>query len=86
MELIITDPHLLFIQQLYKDDIFTQHVKEAEYVNKNFRYAAYRQYILFQYCRLGAHNRRPVPSSCTLVRREKVLDPNGQYVEYVLSW
>lgn len=79
MKLIITDPVVLHVLQMYRNDIFARHATTVEDINASFRH---RQYILFQYSRLWPGVRRPVPSCCTWYVRDKFLDPNGNYVEY----
>ena len=84
--IIITDPHVLVLQRLYQNDIFARHATSVEDINKSQRYAAYTQFTLFKYGKLGAHDRRAVPSYCTWFIRNKLPDPNGHYIENVPIW
>ena len=86
MDLIITDPRVLALQRLYRNDIFARHGPSVKDINKSHRYAAYTQFTLFKYGKLGARDRRAVPSYCTWFIRNKFPDPNGHYIEYVQIW
>ena len=74
------------MQRLYRNDVFARHNATEEEYNKAMRHAAYRQYILFEYGRLGRGVRRPVPSCVTWFIRDKFPDSLGHYVPYVPSW
>ncbi|XP_060567955.1 P2X purinoceptor 7-like [Ruditapes philippinarum] len=86
MDLTITDPGVLQLQQLYRNDVFARLAVLEEDVNASMRHAAYRQYVLFHHGKLGQGERRPVPSCATWVIRDKYPDPNNYYIEYVPSW
>ncbi|XP_066933254.1 uncharacterized protein [Clytia hemisphaerica] len=49
---------------------------------RELRKAAYRQFTLWKYGRLGNNNRRVVPSCCVLKVRSEFPSPNGIYLGY----
>ena len=51
--------------------------------NDEYRYAAYRQFILWQYGKLSAGERISLPSCCVLAIRNKFPSPDGQYKGFV---
>ncbi|KAL4234519.1 hypothetical protein ACF0H5_006162 [Mactra antiquata] len=86
MDLSITDEGVLQIQQLYRNDMFRRFAVTEEDINASMRHAAYRQYILFHFGKLGHGIRRPVPSCCTWFIRDKYPDPNNYYVPFEPSY
>jgi len=86
MRLLILDAGVLRTQMLYRNDVFARHAATEKDVNKSYRHAGYRQYILIHHGRLGLGVRRPVPSCCTLAIRDTFPDPDGFYVPYEPSW
>ena len=52
------------------------------YSPESFRKAAYRQYILWKYKKLGRGNRRVCPSCVVNCIREWYPSPNGQYMGF----
>ena len=90
MDVLILDAAVLMLQRIYRGDIYN--IRDQQAVqgdgrnlgeeNKRFRYAAYRQFILWQHGALGKGNRRVVPSCCVLRIRERYPDPHAHYVGF----
>ena len=58
MDLYILDNGTLRLARMYRNDILAlQDVQEPGEDNREFRHAAYRQFVLWQYGRLGEGNR-----------------------------
>lgn len=55
----------------------------GEEPNKANRHAAYRQFVLWHYGRLGNRNRRAVPSCVVWRIRSTFPDPHDNYVGYI---
>ncbi|KAH3828738.1 hypothetical protein DPMN_130720 [Dreissena polymorpha] len=86
MRLMILDAGVLRTQMLYRNDVFARHAASEKDVNKSYRHAGYRQYILIHHGWLGLGVRRPVPSCCTWAIQDTFPDPDGFYVPYEPSW
>ena len=83
MDLYILDNGTLRQAKMYRKDILAlQDVQEPGEDNREFRHAAYRQFVLWQYGRLGEGNRVVIPSCCVWRIRNTFPDPQGQYKGY----
>jgi hypothetical protein len=74
---------VLHLQHLYRNDVFALHAQEDDDVNKAYRHAAYRQYILWQFGRLTQSDRRVIPSCIVWRIRGTFPDRAGFYTGYV---
>ena len=69
----IIDAIVLELAVRYREDVLVlKNVRN----NKNFRHAAYRQYVLWQHGKLERGNRRVVPNCCVLAIRARYPLPN----------
>lgn len=61
---------------------FDIRAEEPDYSSNSFRKAAYRQYCLWKYGKLGKGNRRVLPSCVVLTIRRYYPAPDGVYMGY----
>lgn len=82
-QVLILDEAVLAIARMYRRDLLV--IEDEEDINKSNRHAAYRQFVLWQYGRLGAGQRRVIPSCCVWKIRDKYPDQFSQYKGYIPS-
>ena len=79
-QLIALDENVLQVANLYRQDIFAY--PEDVDRNRGYRHAGY-QFIMSHDSRLGAGNRKVIPSCCIIAIRRKYPDPLGHYVGFI---
>ena len=63
--MVVLDSAVLPIARNFRNDVYTlpQEEEEADEI-KAMRHAAYRQFVLWQFGKLGKDDRRVIPSCC----------------------
>ena len=64
--MVVLDSAVLPIARNFRNDVYTLPQEEEEEAdeNKAMRHAAYRQFVLWQFGKLGKGDRRVIPSCC----------------------
>lgn len=84
-QFILMEGVLTFARRLWNDIRAERDVAGPGESNKQFRHAAYRQYVLWQHGVLGQGRRVVIPSCCVWRIRQRYPDPLGQYKGFVPS-
>nr|XP_055049510.1 uncharacterized protein LOC129435006 [Misgurnus anguillicaudatus]XP_055049511.1 uncharacterized protein LOC129435006 [Misgurnus anguillicaudatus]XP_055049512.1 uncharacterized protein LOC129435006 [Misgurnus anguillicaudatus]XP_055049513.1 uncharacterized protein LOC129435006 [Misgurnus anguillicaudatus] len=83
MDFYILDEGVLRLARAAWNDIFAlADNAEPGIEQRQFRHAAYRQFVLWQHGRLGVGNRVVIPSCCVCRIRDTFPDPRGQYTGF----
>lgn len=83
MQLYVLDPGVLRLAWAAWNDVFAvDDEQEPGVEQRQYRHAAYRQFVLWQHGRLGEGNRVIIPSCCIWKIRTAFPDPLGQYVGF----
>lgn len=83
MQLYVLDPGVLRLARAAWNDVFAvDDEQEPGVEQRQYRHAAYRQFVLWQHGRLGEGNRVIIPSCCVWKIRTAFPDPLGQYVGF----
>ena len=80
---ILQEGHLRLAIRIWNDVRALDDLPDPGESNKQFRYAAYRQFVVWQYGALGAGNRVVLPSCCVWKIRDRFPDPHGQYKGFI---
>ena len=86
MDLFILEEGVLRLaRRIWNDVRAEEDAAEPGEANKQFRYAAYRQYVVWQHGALGEGRRVVIPSCCVWRIRDKYPDPFNQFKGFLPS-
>lgn len=76
---------LRMAQRMWNDSRALEDANTPGESHRQFRFAAYRQYVIWQYGQLGQGHRVVIPSCCVWRFRDKCPGPNGMYRGFIPS-
>uniref|UniRef100_A0A8C6NLE7 P2X purinoreceptor 7 intracellular domain-containing protein n=1 Tax=Nothobranchius furzeri TaxID=105023 RepID=A0A8C6NLE7_NOTFU len=83
MDYYILDDGVLRLARAAWNDIFAiEDAQEPGVEQRQYRHAAYRQFVLWQHGHLGQGNRVAIPSCCVWRIRSTFPDPRGHYTGF----
>ena len=86
MDAFILQPGVLrMARRIWNDSRALDDAQTPGESHRQFRFSAYRQYIIWQYGQLGQGHRVVIPSCCVWRIRETYPDPNGIYKGFIPS-
>ena len=76
------DKEKLLIRVLSQGRGSVEYARDLLAIERSYRKAAYRQYTLWKYGKLGRGNRRILPSCVATMTRHTYPAPDGRYMGY----
>jgi hypothetical protein len=89
MEIAVLDPQVLRVSMDHRNDLLAEdnlaNDSPTADVHRPYRHAAYRQWVLMRHRKLGAGDRRIIPSCCVIRIRGVYPDPDNVYTGFIAS-